>query len=164
MAMKEEIKNFQTVQVDVTLSLDTSAYADGDVLAEMQAVELDVGYNTQVGLRGTINYCEVVDKDDQGEALDVVFMDEEGSLGAVENAAVAITDANAIKVIGNVVVSTYADFINSQIARPEFYPIPFNTDKTGTIYVGAISRGAGTYTAAGIVLRMGFTLDNVVKT
>ena len=137
--------------LEVTFSLDTSAYADGDVLADMQevtsAVLLSAG---QCRIESVI----VLDKDDQGEALDIVFMNASGSLGT-ENAAVSISDADADQIVGIVEVAAadYVDLVNSQLATKETNIIA--EAAATSLYVGAISRGTGTYTASGITLKIG---------
>jgi hypothetical protein len=147
-----------SVVKDLTLSLDTSAYADGDVLAEIQ--ELDGALRAN-GAGGVIQSLVVCDKDDQGEALDIVFMKLTGSLGT-ENAAVSISDADAAKILGIVEVGAgdYVDLVGSQVATMANLSIVVEPGTTAdSLFVGAISRGAGTYTAAGISLKIGILQD-----
>jgi hypothetical protein len=139
---------------DLTLSLDTNAYADGDVLADRQKLVAITGLG---GGAGVIQSITLLDTDDQGQALDLVIMDSDVTLGT-ENAAVSISDANAAKIIGVVEVAAddYVDLVNSQIVCKNNLGIAFKCapgDKG--IYIGAISRGTGIYTAAGISLRIG---------
>jgi hypothetical protein len=142
---------------DLTLSLDTSAYADGDVLAEAQ--ELTNAVRESSG-SGVLQSIVVVDKDDQAQALDIVIADSSITIGT-ENTAVSISDADAAKILGIVEVATadYVDLVGSQLATMKGLNIVVEASGSSSLYVGAISRGAGTYTASGIVLRLGILQD-----
>jgi hypothetical protein len=149
--------NFQLTTVEVDLSLDTSAYADGDVLADTQAVVLSSS-PPSAGMRGEVIGCTVLDKDDNAGAFDLVFLDDNVSLGT-ENAAPSISDTDAEKVIAIERVSSYTDLGGADVARPDFPPIPFKV-AAGTLYVGAISRDTKTYTAAGLRLKLAVRFHN----
>ena len=145
---------------EVTLSLDTNAYADGDVLADTQ--EIANVFNVP-GKCVILNSILLLDKDDQAGALDLVFVRNSTSLGT-ENAALNILDANAAEIIGVVPVAAadYHDFINSQIVvkgpSDEGMGFVLNPNALGgtSAWIGAISRDTKTYTASGIVLKVGF--------
>ena len=82
----------QTVVRNLTLSLDTSAYANNDLLADTQelanAVKVNDGW-------GTIESLTVIDQDDQGQVFDVWILDANVTFGT-ENSAPSISDANAV--------------------------------------------------------------------
>jgi len=142
---------------EVTLSLDTNAYADGDVLAATHDIEevfrCPSGYGYLMGLT-------VLDKDDQAGALDIVFLRSNVSIGT-ENAAVSVSDANADEIITVVefAAADYVDLVGSQIAIKN----PSDTgmgvllvpDGTDSLFVAAISRDTKTYSASGITLKIG---------
>lgn len=139
---------------DVTLTLDTSAYADGDILADTQSVGA-VFLNSGGGR--TLMSVHVLDEDDQGMGFDLIFLDANTSLGT-ENAAPSISDANARGIIGRVAMSS-ADFYDiggSRIATRTGVNLPLQGNASSTLYVAAISRGTGTYSASGIRLKLGF--------
>jgi hypothetical protein len=145
-----------TVVKDVTLSLDTSAYVAGDVLADSQQV--DAALRTSNGT-GALVSVVVVDKDDQRAAFTIWFLDANVSMGT-ENAAPSISDTNAANVLGkvDVAVADYVDLGGVSVAfvAPTI-PIPLKA-VTGTddIYVAVVNgAGAPTYTASGVVLRLG---------
>ncbi len=151
-----EIATHATV-VDLTLSLDTGgAYADGDVLAAAQELTNAV---RQSGGTGILQSVLVVDQDDQGQALDIVISDATITLGT-ENSAVSISDADAAKILGVVEVTAadYVDLVNSQVANIRNIGMVIMPDTT-SLYISAVSRGTGTYTASGIVLRFGIIQD-----
>jgi hypothetical protein len=139
----------------LTLSLDTNAYADADVLAETQEIEEVFKGPAATAI---LNSIVLLDKDDQAGALDLVFFRSNVSLGT-ENAAVAISDANADEIIAVVqfVAGDYIDLANSQIAikGPGDLGQLLKPSGDDSLYVGAISRDAKTYTAAGITLKIG---------
>lgn len=146
--MNMRLNNFQAKRYEVDLVIDTSQYASGDVLSDRVAVEL-VSEDTAEALgviRGEILGAVLLDKDDEGGALDLVFLDADVSLGTVNN-AVSITDTNAERVLGIVPVTSYEDLGGCKLARPDFAPIYFEVAE-GKLYVGAISKDTKTYTAA----------------
>jgi len=147
-----------SVVKEVTLSLSTDAYADADVLADTQEISDAVRVNAGTGV---ILSLVVLDKDDQGVALDVVFLRTNVSLGT-ENDAVTVTDANADEILGivEVAASDYVDLANSQLASMTGLYIVVDAAAAATsLYVAAISRGTGTYTASGITLKIGLLRD-----
>lgn len=145
--------------IDVTLVCDTSILADGDVIcatAEIPNVVIDSGGSA------LLESFTLRDEDDQGVALDIVFMRSNVSLGTV-NGAPNITDANAREIIGRVSIAT-TDFIDigasktAQIAASHSnMPLMVNALTGTSIYIGAISRGGTpTYTASGLKLSLSF--------
>jgi hypothetical protein len=138
-----------------TLTLDTSAYADGDVMADTQALASAVRVN---GGRAILQSLLVFDEDDQGQTFDVLFFSANRSLGT-ENSAPNISDANARDFLGSVRVSA-GDYLDLGGVRVATIPnIGLMLEAAGgstTIYYGTIIRGAATYTATGV--RLGFGL------
>jgi hypothetical protein len=51
------------------------------------------------------------------------------------------------------------DLVNSQLANIRNIGMVVQPNTGTSLYVGAISRGTGTYTASGIVLRIGIVQD-----
>lgn len=147
----------KTAIVDITLSLDTSQYASGDVLAATQEVANAVPIATGTAILQSVF---LLDKDDQGQPLDLVFLDVSGSIGT-ENAAAGPTDAVAATILGVVEIAAadYVDLANSQIAVRTNLGIVVKPASGTSLYIAAISRGTGTYTASGITLKLGFLQD-----
>ena len=148
----------KVMYAEVTLSLDTSAYADGDVLADTQDLSLQP---SQQDRNYVLHSAVVLDKDDQGVALDLVFLRENKTLGT-ENAAVSISDADAAEIVGvvEVVAGDYVDLTGSQVAQRSALSIVVSPSSATSLFMGVISRGAGTYTASGIVVKVGFLLED----
>lgn len=144
--------------VKVNLSLSESAYADGDLLADAQEIaDVFTAHNQTAILHSIV----LLDKDDQGEALDLYFTNSATSWGT-ENAAGAPSDAVADDIQGHVSIAggDYNDLTNSQIVTKSNLGIVLKANSSGTsLYVAAISRGTGTYSASGIQLTLGLLLD-----
>jgi hypothetical protein len=145
--------------VDFTLTLDTNVYASGDVLAATQAAA-DVF--RLAGVTATLQSIILNDKDDQGGALDLVFLRSNVSIGT-ENAAVSITDANADEIIGIVSIETgdWKDLGGCRVATICDSRVGFLLNATSgtSLYLAAISRDAKTYSANGITGHLGLVRD-----
>lgn len=141
--------------VDLVLSLHTSQYASGDVIAEVQEVANAVRDKNVCGL---LKSLQVIDEDDQGAAFDIYFFDSAVTIGA-ENGAPDVTDAEMRSLLGIVSVATadYKDVGGSKVASYKNIDLILKpgTDST-SVWIGVIN-GAGTptYTASGMRLRLG---------
>lgn len=148
-----------TVTKDVTLSLDTAAYASGDVLADTQQV--DAALRVADGT-GVLQSLMVIDEDDQKVTFTVYFLSANVSMGT-ENAAPSISDANAANILGFVEVSgaEYKDLGGVAVANIKNIGIPLKAvSGTDDIYVAVVNgTGAPTYTASGVKLRLGILQD-----
>lgn len=145
------------ILLDVTLTLDTAIYASGDVLAATQTIASAYRVN---GGRAVLESLVVVDQDDLGIALDVWFLDTNVAIGT-ENAAPSITDADALKVLGRIAVAAadYVDLGGVRIATVRDLALVLeNGDDSKNLYVAAVTGGAPTHTASGLVLRIGLIL------
>lgn len=142
--------------VALTFSADTSILADGDIIADTQEV---AGAVRLAGGPGLLDSIVLVDKDDQKIAMDLVFLSSNTSLGT-ENSAPNISDANALNVLGiiNIATGDYVDLGGVSVATKRSLNLPIEAATGSTsIYVAAITRGGTpTYTAAGLVVRLGF--------
>ncbi len=141
--------------LEVTLTLDTSIYADGDVLADTQVVS-----NALRVVNGTalLESLVVLDEDDLGVGFDLLFFDANVSLGT-ENAVPSITDANMRSFLGRITISAgdYTDWggVRTATMRSIGLLLKAATD-TRDVYLAAVTRGGTpTYTASGIRLRLG---------
>jgi hypothetical protein len=141
--------------LDLVLSTDTVQYASGDVLAATQ--ELTGVTRVNAGT-ARLESLKITDADDQGQSLDVIFLKTNVSIGT-ENAAVSIADADAIEILGIIQVLS-SDFLDLGGVRVATVPIDRTIMlKSGaastSIYVAAISRGTGTYSASGLSMKIG---------
>jgi len=142
------------VYTDVTLSLDTSIYADGDVLAATQVVSNAFRVDDQPGMLVSV---AVIDEDDQKAAFDLYFLSADVSIGT-ENSTPSMSDANARNFCGYVEVGSgyYKDLGGVSVLSLANLNLPIKPiSGTNDIAISAISRGTGTYTASGLKLRLG---------
>lgn len=142
---------------NTTPTLDTSAYASGDILfvpTEIAGVTLvSGGYARLAGLT-------IFDGDAQAAAMDILLLQASTSLGTI-NEAPDITDANLdppnIQQIITVNTTDYVAVSGAEIVTLTFdEPLPVNPSAT-SMWIAAISRGAPTHTASGIVLTTWWT-------
>lgn len=142
--------------ISVTLVADTSIYANNDVLAIPQEV---TGVFRQQAGRVKLDSVVVLDGDDQGTAIDLVFSDSNITLGTI-NAAISVSDADAAKIVGHVAVAAadFKDYINSMIAVKTGVGLVMEAAAASTsLWVSAVVRsGTPTYTASGLKLKLGF--------
>ena len=139
---------------EATLSLDTNAYADGDVLADTQS--LDANAFPAVGGKLIVNKIVVMDLDNNGGAFDIVLLRSNTSLGT-ENAAITISDANApeILMVIPVYATDYKSFTQFKWATVDVNRIIKAASASTALYIAAVSRDTKTYTASGIKVRVG---------
>ena len=158
--MRNEISDirFQDIIVEVTPVLDTGAYADEDILFQATKV-------ANATRAAGVSYCNSIvvnDKDDQGIAFDIYFFRSAVTLAA-KNAAEAMSDAvrDEILAVVSIAAGDYIDLANGQIAQKG----PSNTgmmlalqptNQEKDLWIGAVAQGAPTYTASGLVIKLGF--------
>ena len=136
----------------LTLSTPAEAVDDNDVLADRQEIT-DVFRRN--GSAAILHSIVVLDEDDQGVEMDIVFLDSDVTIGT-EDAAVSITDANARKIIGivNIPAANYVDLIANQVATIDDIGLMMQAASSSTsLWVAAITRGTPTHTASGLKLK-----------
>jgi len=142
--------------VEITLSLDTNAYVTGDVLFDAQEL-VDV---CKHGRPAVLYSLQLIDEDDQGMAIDLVFLRSNQSIGT-ENAAFSPSDAVAREILTEVPIlaADYNDYTNNQQAIKQVSDTGMGVvlkPTTGTsLYVAVVTRGAPTHSASGMRLRVG---------
>lgn len=145
------------VYKEVTLSLDTSQYADGDVLAATQEIE-DV---FTAGQPLMLYSLYLLDKDDQAQGMIIYLMRSDVDVGT-ENSAIAITDAEADEILTEITIESgdYIDHTDWQTVRKkpsdDGMGVVLKTDAGKSLWIAVESDGTGTYTANGITLKLGF--------
>lgn len=139
----------------VTLTLDTAPYATGDVLSATAAISNAVRVADG---RAVLENLVLIDQDDNKQGIDIYFLDANVSMGTF-NVAPAISDANALNILGcvEVVAADYNDLGGVSVANIRninMHWIP--ATGTRTVYIATVlTSGTPTYTAAGIKLRLG---------
>ena len=145
--------------IPVTLTLDTSAYASGDVIADTQPIPNAMRFP---GGTGTLISITIIDKDDQGAAFTVFILDQPWSLGA-ENGAPSIADLQAEAILGWVDFATtdYKDVTASKIGCVKGIGLEVKAaPNSRDLYVAVMnSTGTPTYSANGMIFKFGFLQD-----
>lgn len=141
--------------LDVTPTLDTAAYASGDVLFASTVCTNLLRVNDGLGLLKSV---QVIDKDDQGAAFDLYFFSSNVTTGAF-NAAPTISDADLATCLGYVSIATgdYKDLGGARIATKNVLDMILKAASgTKNIYIAAVNgSGTPTFTASGLVIRLG---------
>jgi hypothetical protein len=137
---------------DVEMIVDTAIHASGDLLA--QPVEIKHAVKEK-GV-SVVASVEIIDYDDQGADLSLLFFGENpGSLGTL-NAAMAINDPTATKCLGFITVDSWLDIGAQQLGTETLTTLAVrSTDDDASIWVAAISGGTGTYATGKLLLRLG---------
>ena len=138
----------------ITCSLDTNAYADGDVLFATQEIASAV---RNTGDSCILQSIHVVDIDDEGVDFDLVFFNAATSLGT-ENAAPDIDDTEVLTTIGTYeFVNDYMDLGANQVRTDHGIGLELKAGAgTTSLYVAGITRGTPTHTASGLEISFGF--------
>lgn len=144
--------------IDVTPTLDTSAYGAGDVLfATTEIPNVERGEPVPHGQ--ILDAVTLIDKDDEGAAITLYFFDSDVALGTINNAP-GISDANAAQCLGIVDIATgdYDDLGGVKVAHVRGLNLPMLPASGTSLYVAATCVATPTYTAASdLVLRLHFT-------
>ncbi len=140
--------------LSITFSSNTDTHGTGDVVAAPEELK---GFSREKGRGVLLESLVVLDGSDTGIALDIVFLNANGSIGA-ESASFAPTDAVAATIIGVVSVATtdYVDAANSKVAIVKNIGLLMHPVATDTsVWVGVVARGTITPGASDIVVQFG---------
>lgn len=155
------LNEMKTKVFTITPATATSECGTGEVV--FQADEL-ANFMSEKGGTAIIQSIVILDDDDKGEALDIVFMDTDGLLDAstagstpIDAADGAIPDA----ILGVVSVSNYFDGVNWKVGQKDNIGLVIKSaSTTRSVYISAVNRGAAvTYTSAGLRLKIGYIQD-----
>ena len=137
------ITNFTNRTITVTPTLDTSAYAAGDVL--FAATELDFG---NANISGVIKHASILDVNDTpAQTITLYFAGETFTLATNVNDSLDISDTDAAKLIGTANLTTSTDLVNSRFGQNTTIDLPFSVN-AGSLWVGATTGGTPTFAAA----------------
>jgi hypothetical protein len=139
--------------ITIDCTVDTSAYADGDVLFATQEV---AGFSTAADITSILQSVVVADVDDQGIGIDLIFFNANTTLGT-ENSAPDIDDTEALTVIGRVQVfaGSFYDLGTSRVACVYGIGLPMKAGTGGSIWMAGIARGAPTYAGGHVWIKLG---------
>lgn len=141
--------------IDVTLALDTSIFAAGDVICDTATLS---AVTDVAGGCAMLESLTVIDEDDQAGVIDFYFFRVTQSLGT-KNAAPDISDANARDCLGYVSVAAadYKDLGGVKVATIKNIQLVLKSSGSSRdCFLGAVVlSGTPTYTASGLKLRLG---------
>jgi len=153
----------QTKVIEVTPTMDTSAYASGDYAGTVMTL---ANAARAPGLGGVLQTLALVDKADQGAAMTLHFFSQLPTITSADNAAIDITDANAAYYIGSVAIATadYYDFGGNKNAAIKNIGLAFRPDPTApstvqNIYAIIVMAGSATYAASSLTFKFGILQD-----
>ncbi len=139
---------------DVTPVLDAGVpYADGDIL--FVPIEVPNFFLAAGGTR-ILQSVAVLDEDDQGFGLDLLMLDTNVALGAI-NTAPTVTDALARSIIGRQPFSSvdFYDLGGCRFGNRAGIGLLLKGNASTSLWLAAIIRGAATYTASGLKIKLG---------
>lgn len=143
----------QTTTGQITTA--TTAYTAGDQLGPLftfaNASRLTSGGGIITGVR-------LVDAGDVIGACDVVFFDSSVTLAA-DNAAFAISDADALKVVGIVQLAGAYDIGNNRVCQAFNLAIPYILSGGTSLYAAIITRTANAIFTAATDIQLVVTVD-----
>ena len=158
-AVIERLGKMDIDLIDVDLVTDTDATADNGVISN--PVEISNCVSVEAG-SSLLHSVQLIDDDDDGAVIDLVFTQVSTNLGTV-NGAIDAADSVAASILGVVSITSYFDGIAWQISQKTNIGLVLKAASgTKSIYVGAINRngGAVTKTAADdLHLRIGVIKD-----
>ncbi len=141
--------------ITVSLTVATNAYTAGDVLAATQEIANCVRVTDG---RALLQSLCVIDTDDQGADLDLIFFSANTSLGTEESAP-DIDDTEVLTILGHVSVldadTPYLDLGGSKIATVKNIGLVLEAASGGrSVYVAAITRETPTYASGVVTLKL----------
>ncbi len=126
--------------VDVTPIVDLAAYATGDLIGHA-VMEFDLDLLGKIVKSGVIRSVIITDLAKQSQNLDVVFWASEPTATTfTDQAALAIADADLVRVVGVAAVTDWKAFADNSIGQL-FLELPFVLGGGNTLYGSIVSRG-----------------------
>lgn len=142
------LRNFRSRVIEITPTVDTSIYADGDVLFVPNAITLSTSEYGESTTDLEINDIRVTDDEAQDAAIDILFLvaSSAPSVGSL-NGAVSAT-ATDVKGVIPISASDYRTVGDGAVAVGDFAPFTISIPSGSTLYIAGVSRGTPTYNAA----------------
>lgn len=167
-AFAEEIINTRTRTISIAPTVDTNAYASGDLVGPKQTLT-DAGAggglasSTGGQMTGIIHSVTITDLDNQAADFDlVIFSSNPSGTTFTDNAAFDIADADLPKVICVIQVTTNVAFADNAVVIANGNNCVFDARLStvpGTLYAAAVIRSAGTFSASGLTFRYSILQD-----
>ena len=160
-AVIERLGKMDVDVITLTPATTTAECVAGDVI--FQADELTNMVSVPAGTC-MVHSIGILDDDDNGQDIDIVFMDTTGLLDATSAGGTAIDAADGViadAIIGVVQITSYFDGIAWQYGYKTNIGLVLKAPSASkSIYVSAVNRGStATWTAAGLRLKIGVIKD-----
>ena len=139
--------------ITIDATVDTNAYAEGDVAFATQEV---AGFSTAADITSILQSVVVIDPDDQGIGIDLIFFNANTTLGT-ENSAPDLDDTEVLTVIGRVQVGagSFYDLGANRVACVYGIGLPMKAGTGGSVWMAGIARGAPTYAGGHVWVKLG---------
>jgi len=139
--------------ITIDATVDTNAYAEGDVLFATQEV---AGFSTAADITSILQSVTVIDPDDQGIGIDLIFFNANTTLGT-ENSAPDLDDTEVLTVIGRAQVGagSFYDLGANRVACVYGIGLPMKAGTGGSVWMAGIARGAPTYAGGHVYFKLG---------
>ena len=139
--------------ITIDATPDTNALAEGDVAFATQEV---ANFSTGANITSILQSVTVIDVDDQGIGIDLIFFNDNTTLGT-ENSAPDIDDTEAQTIIGRVQVGagSFYDLGANRVACVYGIGLPMKAGTGGSIWMAGIARGAPTYASGHLQIKLG---------
>lgn len=139
--------------ITIDATVDTNAYAEGDVAFATQEV---AGFSTAADITSILQSVVVIDPDDQGIGIDLIFFNANTTLGT-ENSAPDLDDTEVLTVIGRVQVGagSFYDLGANRVACVYGIGLPMKAGTGGSVWMAGIARGAPTYAGGHVWIKLG---------
>jgi hypothetical protein len=142
--------------ITVDFQVDGSAaHASGDLLAQPVRLE-GAGFTDVGGYIATLLSVTVIDPDDQGQNLTVVFASSDPVSCGTLNAAPTLSDALALNAAGIAQVTTWEDCGGFRVGSEIGIGLTMATDDAGDLWAWLLSKGTGTYAGGKLRVKFGF--------
>ena len=160
-SVQEKLNKMDVDVITKTVVCTTNACSDGEVIFQGDEIENAVAVNGGTCILQSVG---LLDDDDKGGAIDLVFFDSNVELDdsddgtAIDAADGSIPDS----ILGVVTISNYFDGVAWQYGHKENIGLVLKAASDSTsIYVAGVNRSGGalTWTASGIRLKLGIVKD-----
>ena len=146
-SIKPELQRRSLKRIAVTsagLTIATTAYSAADQVGTLFTI---AGAANFTGGTGYITGLQLISAADTIGAYDVAIFDSSVTL-ASDNAAFAISDADALKLVGMVQLTGAFDIGNNRVCQAFNLAIPYACNGGTALYAGLITRSGHTFFAA----------------
>ena len=161
--VQEKLNKMDIDVITINPAVTTAECVVGDVIFQGDEIENAVAIG---GGAAILQSVTLLDDDDHGQAIDLVFSSGSGDLDGTAAGGTAIDvddDSSSVpgSVLGIVTISNYFDGINWKIGTTKNIGLVLKAaSDSRSIYVSAVNRGGTkTWTASGLHLKIGLVRD-----